>query len=234
MQPDQLLLLNYDDFTNKINEMLIKLKDDENYRRAFLFNPAEVGFDSVFKNFTDITVGNDESIYQSNRLLFLMISNQEFIQWSKEYQQKITREARLEGKTIDKMQALRDVAEAFINFGNSDIILSIIQAAGSKDQFLYSSPPKKDVFTHTNTVYTTHSSLMYDVITMVAYFTVFFVVSQIDLTPVVSVYDDFQSVLSPADLQSLADSLVAYANQLKEEGRLSEDWNRLNNSPSYR
>jgi hypothetical protein len=75
---------------------------------------------------------------------------------------------------------------------------------------------------------------MYDVITMVAYFTVFFVVSQIDLTPVVSVYDDFQSVLSPADLQSLADSLVAYANQLKEEGRLSEDWNRLNNSPSYR
>lgn len=107
MRFDDLLVLDYNDFSEKLAVFYRKLSDSQSTRELFIRNPTGVISDLLFP---EAGVSHPE-INQGNRLLYALLSNERFMAWSGEYQAGIEDRIQEIVKTVDSpAEAMRILA----------------------------------------------------------------------------------------------------------------------------
>ena len=154
-----------------------------------------------------------QEVSEANRFLFSLLSNDGFRQWVSEFQARLAREieaGELDPETVDKGMLYEEVARAFIEYGDKNLIASLAMGPGN-----HGIPPEND----DDMCSVTHLSTCIESFLVVAIAAiVVLVLTQIDLTPLTSP----SSSLSPRELRGIADQLVLEARKLDREGTLRD------------
>jgi hypothetical protein len=105
MKAEDLLVLNLGGFGQRLDAFYSRLAADEGLREYFIADPGEVLEATVFRNFKRAPKNR---VNQFNRALYSVISNQDFMAWGREFQQRIFAQAQAEFPNIeDEERAVR-------------------------------------------------------------------------------------------------------------------------------
>ena len=74
MKPNELLVLNYDEFSERASKLYKRLDESAAFREVFVRNPAGV----VSELLSPGVLRHQSSISRGNRLLFSLLSNEKF------------------------------------------------------------------------------------------------------------------------------------------------------------
>lgn len=88
MRSDELLILNYGGFTDKVGGFYRDLNDSEALRELFLKDPAGILSRRLFAD-SSLQLLTAARINQANRLLFSLLSNAKFLAWAREYEKAL-------------------------------------------------------------------------------------------------------------------------------------------------
>src|SRR5215813_5806648 len=145
MLAEELLVLNYGDFSNRVDNLYLRLKSSAHLRELFVRNPTRVLFGTLTPG---IGSPSDLQAAISNRFLFSLFSNQKFLEWTKEYGRRLEEKIfagldqdssnkdrldRLLSHVIeaDKRTIYKEFLEAMLHFGDTTILNSFA-TSGSK------------------------------------------------------------------------------------------------------
>ena len=153
----------------------------------------------------------EQKISQSNRLLFSLLTNDGFRQWASGFQAKLSQEVsvgQLGPSEIDKRMLYEEVAKAFVEFGDKNLIASLVPVL--PNGVLHDDPGPASV---------THFSTMVETYLVVAIAAVIvLVLTQIDLTPLTSPVPG----VTPREFRSIADQLILQAKNIDRTGTLKD------------
>jgi len=104
MRRDQLLLLEFPDFSERMSEFLRELEQNPSLQQLYIRDPGGVLSRSVFK---DQPAPPTSALNQGNRLLFALLSNPGFMAWADEYGERLSARALKQFPELDPDQAAR-------------------------------------------------------------------------------------------------------------------------------
>jgi hypothetical protein len=136
-----LLILKHQDFRTEVSGFFKELNKDSALRNLFFTNPSLV-LRTKLPSLSDINIS--EPRYESaNRVLFSVLSNDKFKTFLKEYQERkneaIERflkspEDKRAAAELDERTMRAEVAEALLEFGDKELLSSLLGASGSIDR----------------------------------------------------------------------------------------------------
>lgn len=218
MKVDELLILDRGDFSEKASTLFRLLNESNPYREWFVRDPAEAITKVLFPD----QPLSPSRINQGNRVLLALLSNDKFLSWSRQFQARIEREivqaqgddssveaARTFIATIDRSNLYREIIDASMEFLDRETLFGL----------LVTDPDANDVTPDDPKLQPTCSVDIEICIYAVLIAAVFFVVTQIDINPLVVPED-----LSRQDLQRVAnfisERLPQRARELRANGEL--------------
>ncbi|GEM_PF-2659665 len=133
MRADDLLVLDYAGFSRH-TALFYKKLEAASFRELFVRDPAGVLFDSLFPGYKSPTPGK---INQANRMLFSLLSNPKFMDWSKGFQKKLEETAqraapqekpgeaiKLYTVQVDRAKLYQEILEATRSFADVEFFHS--------------------------------------------------------------------------------------------------------------
>lgn len=212
MNTQELLLLENEEFRKKVDYLFAKLilDKDENYLQVYLNNPSELFVRELLPDGTDEFPAQEVS--DGNRFLFSVLSNSDFLNWLKQYQEEIILKLKVD-KTIkpNKAEILKDLAGAMVQYGDKEMAFTFLNAFSSPtNRKRNPKPGDEDVA----------------VAVLVAVAAVVIVVVVIAPIALISLRNNpLTEPIMPANitaqqLRALADQLTAQAEKFKTDGKL--------------
>jgi hypothetical protein len=198
---EDLLIFKEDNLRRSMGALFALLRKDDEIRRQFFEDPTRVIIAAILPKGAEMPP--EQQISEGNRLLFSLLANDGFRQWASEFQTKLSADIEsglLVPGEIDKKVLYEEVAKAFVEYGDKNLIASL---AVQPDK-----PPVCSV---------THVSTCIEISVVVAALLIA-VITMIDLTPIA----EPRSRLSPMELRSIADQLVLHAKELDHAGTLRD------------
>jgi hypothetical protein len=132
---DSLLVLKHDDLARRLQDLYGQLSESRSFREYFVKDPSSLIASTVFSGYRDVSAAR---INQANRLLFSLLSNARFMEWSEEFQNRVLEEAQeivnladpvetaaLLSALVDKNRLYREIADAMLEFGDKELIFSL-------------------------------------------------------------------------------------------------------------
>jgi hypothetical protein len=123
MKSHELLILNYQGFEDRLNDLYTRLEASRAMQEAFVRDPAGVIARLVLPGLADVT---DAEINQANRLMFALLSNDGFMQWTQAFQERIEAQAREASTADDPAERLRML---LVTFDRPALYREVAQAA---------------------------------------------------------------------------------------------------------
>jgi hypothetical protein len=134
MRSDELLILNYRNFSERVASVYERLHNSESMKALFVSDPTGLFAKTVFPEY-NLT---SSELNQGNRLLFSLLSNSRFLEWSKQFEERLKAQLqqitgtsdeaeamRLFLTTFDRTQLYREIAQATLEFGDLETIFSL-------------------------------------------------------------------------------------------------------------
>ncbi|MEV4254264.1 hypothetical protein AB0J52_14015 [Spirillospora sp. NPDC049652] len=132
MEPNELLILNYPKYSERIADWFGEMNASPAFREVFLADPAGTVSQAIFPDQPPISEGG---VNQANRILFSALSNPEFMRWAGEYNEVLVRRAadeypQIEDEqqrlraflaTLDKSVVYQDIADAAPRFMDREL-----------------------------------------------------------------------------------------------------------------
>jgi hypothetical protein len=227
MKAEELLILDRGGFSQQASELFKRLNRSASFREWLVRDPAGAIASVLFSGQQRIPAAR---INQGNRVLLALLSNQNFLAWSREFQGRIQKEveqvgkgedaaeaARMVAATIDRSRLYREIIEASLKFMDQETLYGLLvvdpdeAASGFVDRAVAGVNPAlaADVAVDIET-------FIYAVVAVA----VFLVLTQIDINPIVA-----PEGLSRQDLQRVsgfvADRLTQRAQELRGSGALT-------------
>jgi hypothetical protein len=219
-----LLILEYDNLDRGAAAFYQQLNNSPSLQQAFLDDPAGILRRMIFPNAPFPPEG---IINKANRLLYALLSNQNFLSWSRQFQSSIEGEIQQVAQADNRNEAIKGFLASFDrNRLYSEIVDGILESidketlyslvVGTKlNDTVSSVRVKSSEYLYTND-YVASESYVVVYIAAVA----FLFVSQIDITPFTE-----PEGISRADLQrisaSLTSALQEKAVQIRDSGALT-------------
>jgi hypothetical protein len=155
MRADDLLILDYGDFSERAQELYERMNDSPHIRERLVKDPAGAVNEMLLQG--TVTPPSRGTINQANRLLYSLLSNQEFMEWSQSYQEKIQEQLRqiaeehdseeafkLLVERIDRSELYREITEAILEHADREILYSIIAIDPDDPRPPWPWPPRPD------------------------------------------------------------------------------------------
>ncbi|WP_434387372.1 hypothetical protein [Melittangium boletus] len=176
---------------------------DERARQRFIQDPSGLIMERVFEEKLP-----PQRASAANRLLFSVLANKKFLGWLDEYS------TQNRGRRVSKDEFNHDFAKALIEFGDHELLLSVLSHAESgfvlpglgdrANQFLINNAAGSIAVTPVNSPSTSdqtaHSSSNANGVG----------------------FGDLGRLVDPAVLRSITEQLLAHAQELKESGALAD------------
>ena len=134
MRSEEMLVLNYRNFSSRLESLFGSLGKSPAALESFARDPAGVFGKHVFPEH-NVSAGE---LNQANRVLFSLLSNPRFLDWSKKFEQKIRDQLKKVGKKVDSAEAIKqltatldraelykEIAKATLSFADLELIYSM-------------------------------------------------------------------------------------------------------------
>jgi hypothetical protein len=136
VKPSDLLIVGTDDLTDRFREVHRRLDESAAFRDVVLADPAGTLTRAVFP---DAPLAAPSTINRGNRLFFSLLSNEPFMSWLREYQDRLIgratrgveegdRPGRFDAflARVDLPVVYADIAEAAVRFVDKELLYSLI------------------------------------------------------------------------------------------------------------
>lgn len=146
MKADELLVLQYDNLSESVASLFSQLDDSPSLREYFIKNPTQVIAKYLLSPEDKLPAAN---ISQGNRLLFSLLSNEGFMDWSRQFQSRIENRIREASEsersdeafktfmaTLDREEIYREIIDAAQRYGDREMFYSLMVKDQSPESFL--------------------------------------------------------------------------------------------------
>jgi uncharacterized protein YneF (UPF0154 family) len=139
--PRDLLILKHQDFRTEVSGFFKELNKDSALRNLFFTNPSLV-LRTKLPSLSDINISEQQDEL-ANKVLFSALSNEKFMTFLQEYQERkneaIERflkspEDKRAAAELDERTMRAEVAEALLEFGDKELFANILRGGGSATQ----------------------------------------------------------------------------------------------------
>ena len=209
---EELLLITTSDFQSRVDQTFQQIQNDPGVKQLWLQNPVE----TFAKGLLSEDEFEPQFVSDSNRLFFSCLANDNFRNWLANYQNSVISQAQANNTYIlDRGKMLQDIAQAMITNGDQNIMFSLLafQSPNLGNQVESIGFVGKQKFWKVKTVF----AIAYGVV-LVAVLAIGVAVFGIKKDPVGSPFN--AAGLTSAQLQALADQLIAEAKSLSTAGSL--------------
>jgi hypothetical protein len=188
----------------RVSELFDQLEQDRELAKVFIQNPIVVLQSKVFPEFP---VADETSVNAANQLLFSVLTNERFMQWAKKYQKSLMAHYNKTGEIPDKRELLQTVARGIIEHGDPKILTDLLDLSQT------STAATSVGFRHV-WYYVEFYAWAY------IYFFYIFIYAFAN-ADTISLLDEKQQVvtISPKELRSLAEQMVEYAKQMRDQSK---------------
>jgi hypothetical protein len=137
-KPRDLLILKYDDFQRDTAHFFVELHKDEAVRDLLFSNPSLV-LRTKFPSLSNVSV-SDHQDEVANKILYSVLTNEQFKNFLREYQQKKSAAvARLleapddkeAANALDERTVRLEIAEALLQFGDKELVSNLFDSSGA-------------------------------------------------------------------------------------------------------
>ena len=187
----------------RVSELFDQLEHDRELAKVFIQNPIVVLQSKVFSEFP---VADEESVTAANQLLFSVLANEKFVKWTEKYQKSLMDHYNKTGEIPDKREMLQALARGIIEHGDPKILTDLLELSQTS-----TTPTEAFGFRHV-WYYVEYYAWAY------VYFFFVFIYAFANADQI-SLLDDKQQMvtISPKELRSLAEQMVKYAKQMREQ-----------------
>ncbi len=145
MKADELLVLHYESLSQRAESLFQDLNKSLALRELFLKDPTSVVVERI--------LGRDQKpsetrINQVNRLLFSLLSNTKFMEWSRQFQEKMEAQLQEIAQSEDPIEAMKlllvrlnraklyqEIAEAALQFSDVETLYSLFALSSTRASF---------------------------------------------------------------------------------------------------
>ena len=219
MRIDDQLLFEHERFKERVNSLYKKL-EDPSVLKAFINNPTESLSNELFPE--DSNKLSSQNISNTNRLLFSILSNKQFFDWALKYQNELANKRESDGDIKeDQNKVLQDIAEAFVRYGNKELIMSLMLFNNKNFGVKPPNPNTPDIGFY-------YVSLSVDV-NVIAYVEVVIAAAVGAIVVAVALFPiskpnhltNFKGIpINPQQVRLISERLIAHANKLKKAEKL--------------
>jgi len=119
-----LLKISRPEISSGLKKLLELLEEDVEIRKKFIFDPAGVIAISFSDSLGKLSI---DKIDEANRLIFSILSNDQFRSWAEEYNEEMSKTFSLrDPDCLDKRKIRKDLAEAILKYGDPDLIDALL------------------------------------------------------------------------------------------------------------
>jgi hypothetical protein len=190
----------------RISDLFDELEKNPELAQVFIRNPVLVLQSKVLPEFE--VMGEDE-IDAANQLLYSVLSNDKFMNWTQEYGAKLINQYNKTGKLPDKKKILRAFAKGIIEYGDERILGDLLDMP----QNFNGSEGLVE-----------HWWFYYHIVLAIEFFYIFVYDYIIVGANRISLLDEKQQIvtISPKELKSLAEQMIKYSKKMRETKQAAE------------
>lgn len=139
MPSNPLLILNYDRFSSRLQQLYTQMNASPSLQELFVRDPATVTMHTLLP---DVPQPTAAALSQSNRLVYSLLSNPGFMTWAQEYQKRYEEKiatfspdlspperAKMFAATLDRDELYKELAGAVATFGDKEIFYSLLSSS---------------------------------------------------------------------------------------------------------